>query len=209
MNRFFQNLFAFILLACALAILAAPYWLVIEFPDSGEWLASIAAKTTPWLVIFLTLAVFYDGINELFRSAGRAFDRLRKLSAGSTAAELEPHQTPPEIGRVEQVGLLDISTLNRYFLLYILSQIFGSQFEFLRSLKDGPKGIKDAVPFYEKFKEQLDIEGEFTFDSWLGFLKSNSLLTQPAQQDLLELTQPGRVFVDAVEALKPPPQLKF
>ena len=202
LNELGRNILGLIILAIAFALVGAPYYLAVKFPDSGGYIASIAAYSIPWIFIFLLIAIFNESLKEFFYSISRAIDRIQNLSAGSTRADFIPHQGQSSVGSTSSSPngyLFDASTANHYYFLYVYNTIFGSQVELLKKLTPNkPNNITDAIDCFSNFQERLSSKADYKFEDWLSYLTVNQLATR--DRDELSITDKGVAFLKALEA---------
>ncbi len=214
MPEWIRNIPGFIVFLFAFALIVLPYPLVIIYPDSGSNIVAISRYAIPWLVIFILVLAFNEGIEEIFLSFGRAIDRIKRLSAGSAAADLGPHQ-PAAASTVGEVNtsapnLFDGQTAVRFFLLYVYNTIYGSQLELLKRLfEEGDASLSVAADYFANFKTQLEDDREYKFEEWMNFLTDNRLLQRDPDNDKLKITEPGRLFVSAVKNEKNPRVFRY
>ncbi len=78
---------------------------------------------------------------------------------------------------------------------FAYNRIFGSQIVGLKRLNEiGRAKVDDARQFFNPYAEKFpEIYREYSFDSWLGFLKSCGLVTQ--EGSFLEISEFGRDFL--------------
>lgn len=78
---------------------------------------------------------------------------------------------------------------------FTYNRIFGSQILGLKRLNEaGRATVDDARQFFKLYADQFpQIYANYGFDGWLGFLKSNTLITQTG--NTIEITDFGRDFL--------------
>lgn len=202
--RMLLNILGFIVLLVTLALLAAPYALVIRFPEQAEHFTAISRTIIPWVAVLLLFLIFNEGVKNLIISISGAIGRLRKISAVGTVADLETSQagiqlTSDQIQQITTTVQTESTWAWLFFIKYVHTTIFRSQYELLDSMdREGDKASEELAKHYNRFLSRKPEDFEYSFESWMEYLSTNLLVQFDEPTRKYQLTKQGRVFVLAV-----------
>lgn len=203
----------FLVFVLVMALLAAPLYLVIRFPEAGANLTAISRTLIPWLSIVLLLLVFNEGVKQVFGGIAGALHRLRKLGAGGVTSEFEEQQRDVLPLTAEQVQQLaehidSLATAKEgesawawhFFIKYVSATIYGSQVKLLKALRDeGPQDPVAVLPFYELFLQREPESSQYRFESYVQYLVSNVLIRFDSETSQYEITEHGKRFLAVLD----------
>lgn len=203
--KWLLNILGFLVLLAALALLAAPYALVIYFPEQAEYLTGVSHTLVPWIAVLLLFLLFNEGVKTLIASIAAAIGRLKRFSAVGTVAELDTIQGGIQLS-LEQLQQISntITTESQfawlYFIRYVNSTIYRSQYDFLLVMnQSATKTHEEAHKFYLEFLARKPDDYEYAVESWLKYLTTSQLIQLDPASDTIQLTHHGRVFIAAVQ----------
>lgn len=204
-------IFYLILCTMLLALAGLPLALIIVYPSEGEHFTKFAEVMIPWGVVLLLSAIFSDQIRNVMDKLVDAIDRAKSFSAGGAVVEFNQSAgattTPEQIAAMgAHVQLL--STQNQeatnlashFFLKYVSSTIFGSQFRFIKALQDGQLTRAQAVMFYNQFIANVPKNTNYPFELWVGYLVDNYMVSFEANTGHYQVTPAGRNFMNQAAA---------
>lgn len=190
----------------ALALLGAPLYLVVRFPENADHFVRIAETLIPWVAIVILLLVFNESIKQVFSGIAGALSRIRRVSAAGTTTEFEEQQRDVYPLTREQVQQLAqyVESLTKakegetawtwyFFIKYVTATIYGSQVKALYALRDeGPKGPEELLSFYQLFLEREPAGATYKFASYVDYLVSNVLIQFDPTTQKYHLTDNGQ-----------------
>ncbi len=209
----FRNLLGFLILTFVFALLAAPLYLAVRYPQQAEAFARISETLTPWLCIVLLLFIFNDGVKQVFSSISNAINRIRRFSAAGSTTEFEEQQRDVIPLTTEQAKQLTtyIESLAKkkegetawawhFFIKYVTASIYGSQVKLLEALNDeGPKSTDELLPFYELCLSREPTLSNYKLNSYLEYMTSNVLMQLNPQLNKYEITANGKEFLSVLQ----------
>lgn len=177
-----------------LALLAGPFWLLIQFPQAATQIAAMHATLVPWVIVLVVLLIFRTSLQAFLSGIAEALGRLRSIGAGSTRADFD-----------QGSGSLPIGTESGqnealyWYLRYVAVTIYGSQVAALQAISSaGPMSRENLIQFYSQYLAKGG-DRSYVFESWLRYLVDSKLLTMGAS-GAFELTQGGQAFVAAAKS---------
>lgn len=206
--KIFTTILDFVLYSFVLGLMGAPLYLMIQYPELGEYFSEFAQTIIPWGIFLILCAVFSDGVRNLFSNLGATLGRVSKLSAGGAAVELNSQGTSNSNLTPEQIdilknhfqdltqqkeGLSSLATL--FFLKYVGATIYGSQFELLEALEKEPLTPNSAVEYYNRFLTRVPPETNYPFETWAKYLTENFLVQFDQNTGKYVITQAGINFL--------------
>ncbi|MDA2925585.1 hypothetical protein MYX65_13220, partial [Acidobacteria bacterium AH-259-L09] len=208
----FLSLLGFLIVTFVFALLAAPLYLVVEYPKEAEAFARISETLIPWLCIVLLLFIFNEGVKQVFSSISHAINRIRRLSAAGTTTEFEEQQRDVIPLTTEQAKQLTtyIESLTKvkkgetawawhFFIKYVAASIYGSQVKLLEALNDeGPKSTDELLPFYELFLSREPTASNYKLHLYLDYMTSNVLMQADPNSNKYRITPNGKAFLSVL-----------
>jgi len=209
----YVTLLGFVFGVLVLASLAAPLYLIVEFPDSAKYFTEIAKTLIPWVSVIVLLLVFHEGVKQVFGSLAGALWRLRKIGAPGFTSEFEEQQRnvyPLTKEQIQQLAdyIQSVKTAKEgetawawhFFVKYVAATIYGSQVKLLRSLRDeSPKGPEELLSFYKLFLQREPEATHYKFEQYVQYLVSNVLIQFDASNSKYVITANGKRFLKALE----------
>jgi len=196
-----------------LGLLGAPLALIVFYPEQAKYFTEFAATMIPWGVVLLLFAIFSDGIKKLLFKIVEAIGRLKSISAGVAAVELNAQglkssELSPEQIQALRTHMQELSTQNQdvtnlashFFLKYVGATIYGSQFRLLEALETNPLTPNQAVSFYNQFVASAPKDTDYPFSHWAAYLTDNFLLQFDANSGQYQITQAGQNFLNQAKA---------
>ncbi|MBW8002371.1 MAG: hypothetical protein FVQ80_10175 [Planctomycetes bacterium] len=198
----------FLLYALLLTLLGAPLVLIVLFPSSAEHFTRFAETMVPWGVVLLLAAIFNDGIKSLFSKIVETLSRLKSVSAAGAAIELNPQgiggaNLTEEQSQLIRQHIQELSQQNEdatnlashFFLKYVGSTIYGSQYRLLEALENTPLTSSQAIKYYNQFVASAPESTDYPFENWLEYLTSNLLIQLDPDNTNYTITNAGLNFL--------------
>jgi len=192
-----------------LILFLIPVFLIISWGDVSSDLVKFFETLLFWLVLLSILYLFKDGITGFIVSVSRRLGKAKLPGGVEFTFHPQEDVTPiEEKTKLDQDLEQTKKELNDesswawyYFLLYIASRIYGTQFRLLEKLiKFGPQPIGEIKLFYEVFCSKGPKNATYPFASYLSFLMTNFLI-QLNKDSLYEITHHGRVLIEKLKVL--------
>ncbi|WNC71444.1 hypothetical protein RGQ13_15125 [Thalassotalea psychrophila] len=201
----------FILYTMLLGLLGLPLALVVLHPSEAEHFIRFSETMIPWGVVLLLCAIFSDGIRSVMHKLVEAIGRIKSVSAGGAAVELNQSTgtpaTPEQIegmrAHMQQLSAQNQDAANlasHFFLKYVSNTIFGSQFRFLKALQDSPLTPTQAVAFYNQFVASAPEGTNYPFESWAGYLTDNLMVNFDAATGQYQVTPAALNVINQAKA---------
>jgi hypothetical protein len=186
------------------------------------FILSLAFASNNWVVYLISIIIIATLVTELRflellvamiwnRTEYFNYD-LEKLktsqeleSQGSGTQTPQPPENPPNVSTFQELANIDDSSDGaklKYLILFrferVYRLIFKSQIDILRILKGSllPKQVIEDIYKTTKWN------GVYTFELYMGFLISNTLLLYYPEQDSYGLTVLGNIFLEYIDYLQ-------
>jgi len=198
----------FLLYTLLLSLLGIPLVLIVLFPTQAEYFTRFAETMVPWGVALFLATIFSGGIKSLFSKIVETLGRLIGFSAGGTSIKLEPQgigganfteeQLKAAQGLIEGLYTQNQETLNlasHFFLKYVGSTIYGSQYRLLEALENSKLTSSQAVKYYNQFIASSPESTDYPFENWMEYLTSNLLIQLNTGNSTYTITNAGQNFL--------------
>ncbi|MDP2653102.1 MAG: hypothetical protein Q8Q08_03620 [Candidatus Omnitrophota bacterium] len=211
-QQWLVNLLGFFVLLILIVVLAAPYLLVIYFPDSGADVAEVSKVIIPWMVIMFLILIFNTELKWVITNFGDFIKRTKKVGIGSSTIDTQQdteglhltkeqaEQMRIEFGKIQQEKDTILQGLTFYFHKFLYLTVYRSQVEMLQFLANSAAPIhKDQLKvFYEAGIARNQSLKQYPYERYLAYLKDNFLITIHQGNGNVEITPAGRGFLQAI-----------
>ena len=201
----------YILYAMLLGLFGLPLALTVLYPAQAEHFTKFAETMIPWGVVLLLCAIFSDGLRSVMHKLVEAIGRIKSVSAGGAALELNQGSggsVPPDRIEAMRAQIQQLSAQNQdvtnlashFFLRYIFTTIYGSQFRLLKALQEGPLTPVQALVFYNQFIASAPEGTNYPFESWAAYLTDNLLVNFDPAMGQYQITPAALNFINKATA---------
>lgn len=196
-------------------VLALPFYLAVTYHDASGDIADIAKVYIPWFVMLVFVIVFHEQVRELIISIATAFRRGFKWGGKDGGIEIGTNQgradiahtigghiTDEELADIKQAFANETDYAWKYFLRYINTTIYGTQFRMLvRASEKGSVSIDEAIDFYIDFLGKSEKKSdEYPTKDWTDYMIENQLIVIDKDNKSYNLGRHGKYFLDSVKA---------
>ena len=196
----------FILYVILLVLLGLPLALIVLYPSEAEYFTKFAETMIPWGIVLLLCAIFSNGISKIMHKLVETISRIKSVSAGGAAVELNqgvgtaatPKQVESMREHMQQLSIQNQGATNlasHFFLKYIRTTIYGSQFRLLKALQVEALTPTKAVVFYNQFVASAPDDTNYPFESWVKYLTDNLLVNFDPATEVYQITPAALNFL--------------
>ena len=157
----------------------------------------------PWTILLMLFLIFYGDISSFLgnlKEVSAAGITAKMWQTGAMLSDADVTRLSQHLDELTKGQEASQQLARTYFLRFIAVSIYRSQYEFLADLvNNGPGGRVIALEAYTNFTSRKPKRLKATFDEWMAFLTTNSLVfvTEPNNY---QVTSEGKLFVEVVRA---------